>query len=483
MDLLAYRPRTAQPGSALFALASPLETGGLTGPLAGTRTRWFHVAPYGAWEGHSEGAFELTREHFESVVRILKSKRTPCSVDYEHASIRPSGGPTPAAGFVLDAEIRDDGLWCLVECTETSDRHIRAGEYRFSSGVFDFSARDAVSNEPHLCVLDSIAFTNRPFLDGQTPIACTRVVSPRAVPLTAGAPMAAKITRKDLDGVLDMFKLKEFTPSQLMKALEFVAAMKGGGEDVAAESPAAEPAESADLSKKATTTVTLSAPVVTASEAQLGAAINAAAEVAVAVEAAPAVALAEAPPVDEPVASSSAMDALMQATGLDAAALDAAIMNALDAIVALLSGGGEMAATTALAKDLTLETLKEQVVALSGEVSRFRKSDEQSALDDVAAAASDGRILPAQRANWITLAKSAPAACRTAVAGLPKSSLLRPHATALTAPTPESERLAATVVVDPTGPVADAVQQYLTAGGHKPGSDVWKRAMGAIPRA
>lgn len=458
VEHLAYQPGPARSGT-LLALA--LGVGTAVGPAP--RTRWIHVAPEGEWQGHAEGSFKLTRRHFEAVVSRLKAKRTPCSVDYEHASIRPTGNPTPAAGFVLDAEIRPDGLWCLVECTERSDSLIRAGEYRFCSGVFDFAAADPVTGDPLLCVLDSIALTNRPFIDGQTPIACTSAPAARSVPLTAGAPMATKITRKDLDGVLDMFKLKEFTPSQLMKALEFVASMKGGGEEIAAgeAAPAEEPAESADLSTKKTTVIALNAPVVTEPVA---------AEPA---PAAPAVALAEPPPTEPP--PPSPLDALMSASGLDADAFAAAVMANLDAIVALLTGAGAVDASVAT---LTTETLKEQVVALSASLSQYRKSDEQAALDEVSAACADGRLLPAQRATWTTMAKATPAATRAALSTLPKNALLKPHAAALSAPTPNSERLADVVVVE-TDPVRVELSKFLTAGGHKPGSPVYVRAMGA----
>jgi phage I-like protein len=474
---LAYSP-AAKTG--LLALA--VELSGITGPDAGPRTRWIHVAPEGEWTGHAEGAFKLTKEHFACAIDVIRAKRTPCSVDYEHASVRPTGGPAPAAGFVLDAEIRDDGLWALVECTETSDGHIRKGEYRFCSGVFDFAAVDPVTNRPLLCVLDSIALTNRPFLDGQTPIACTSRPRAPAVALTSGASMSAKVTRKELENILDMFKLKEFTTAQLMKAIDFVASMKGGGaEDVAAVEAEAEesPAESADLSAKPAGAVALNAP---APEA---------APTAAPVEAAPVVALAD-PPVDAPMSGSvddfdAIIGRLSEAVGIsDNAALIQAIVDNFDAIVAILKGEDAMAATAALSRSPIVGALQAQVVSLSTELGTFRKQAadaEQSAIStEIDAMVQRGQLHPGKRAEFATAMTGKKLAEVKALSALLPSTLpVKPHATALSAPVGGSESLS--VEVDPTDAHAVELTKFLKAAGHKPGSPTWTRAMGAIPRA
>ena len=82
----------------MFALRALV---GLTGEGAQARTGWIHVAPEGSWEGHPDGAFTLTTAGFESCIYDAERRATPQSVDYEHASLYPTGEPTPAAGYAF----------------------------------------------------------------------------------------------------------------------------------------------------------------------------------------------------------------------------------------------------------------------------------------------------------------------------------------------------------------------------------------------
>ena len=103
--------------------------------------------------------------------------------------------------------MQDTTKW-TIDLTKRAADMIKAGEYRFCSGVFDFTSVDPATGEPLLCTLDTIALTNRPFIDGQQPIALTRTdsaVAPR-VSLATGAPKMASIPRKALDKALDALR-------------------------------------------------------------------------------------------------------------------------------------------------------------------------------------------------------------------------------------------------------------------------------------
>lgn len=129
-----------------------------------------HVAPCGVWLGHPAGPFELTVEIFEQIVANAARLKTPPVLDYEHESEHPTSGKAPAAGWVRGLEVRGTNLWARVEYTDAAAAHVLAGEYRFCSAVFSFSAKDRVTGEPIGAVLKSIALTNTPFIDGQEPI-------------------------------------------------------------------------------------------------------------------------------------------------------------------------------------------------------------------------------------------------------------------------------------------------------------------------
>lgn len=416
---------------------------GLTGADPESRTTWIHVAPFGSWDGHSEGSFALTRDYFASVVAQLSGKRTPVSLDYEHASIRPNGEPTPAAGYALAGEIRgdgsspEDGLYALVEFTKRAADFIRSGEYRFCSGVFVFDSPDGESGNAIPCALDTIALTNRPFIDGQKPI-----VLSRSIPLTAGAPMVIdlKVLQKALDALPG-----ENTAEKVKMVIDLLAK-----DDKPADiAPAA---ETVDASKPK--------PVVALTDP------------APAVALAPEAPVAAADPAPMPMAVDGAtsdageedVDAkLMAATGLDEAGLGAAILANFDAIVQVLMGDpSQMAATAALSKTVWAAERTELVKELNA----FRA--EAAKREEIALAAEvDSHIgrkfMPGQRASMLALARANPKEFRAFAASQPDLAIFKPHASGLEAPAGESE--SKMVPLAKTHPRYIETEKMLTASG------------------
>lgn len=407
-------------GRSLLALSSLV---GLTGADPESRTTWIHVAPFGEWSGHSEGKFSLTADHFQAVCAQVRSKATPVSLDYEHASIRPSGGPTPAAGYVVATEVRDDGLYACVEFTPRAAEMIKAGEYRFCSGVFDFASVDSKTGAPLTCALDTIALTNRPFIDGQKPIVLSRLI-----PLTAGVSMS-EIDLKALAKLLDAIPGPN-TKAKIKAALELMSADDAPAPDAPAD------AEKADASKSTSGKVALTDP-------------------------APAVALADKPadaapcadpmpPAPMPMADPMPTDdvdndvdsRLMAATGLDEAGLAAKIDECFDAVVAVLMG---QAAPTALSRDVEITQLRASNVTLTKENNQFRALTAKAA-DAAIVAEVDASIgvkfTPDHKPALLALARKAPAEFRDLAARMPTLSLTKPHASALPPPTTGSENTA-----------------------------------------
>lgn len=223
----AYALRSPIGGRA-FALRAAI---GLTGDGAAERTGWVHVAYEGEWNGHPDGAFTLDSDAFRSCIAAFDDQVNPIKVDYEHSSVENTHGqPAPSAGYVQRLELRDDGLWALVEFTKRAASMIRDGEYRFCSGVFVFDGPHRKSGDAVPCFIHSIALTDTPFIDGQRPIA----LSARRVALAHGDMM--KITREAFMAALEALEGDEFDASQLHALVE-------GAESLAA---AAEPAEEAE---------------------------------------------------------------------------------------------------------------------------------------------------------------------------------------------------------------------------------------------
>lgn len=449
-------------GSGFVALTSLV---GLTGAGSESRTTWIHVAPFGEWAGHSAGKFTLAKEHFAAVCAQVANKRTPVSLDYEHASIRPDGGPTPAAGYVLSTEIRSDGLWAQVEFTPRAAEMIRGGEYRFCSGVFDFAARDNATGEELLCALDTIALTNRPFIDGQHPIALSR-----RVPLSAGVSM--EIDLKALAKLLDAIPGPN-TADKVRKAIDL---MSSG------DKPAdAGEADVADASAKPVEPVALNADAPAAPAVALGDAAPAAALA----DPAP-MPMADAPPPD--AVDDSAVDEfdakMMGDLGLDVDAYAALLMEKYDAIKSLLMGS-DAAASVAMSRDLVVSGLKSQLESITKERNELRgKLDEQARVAltaEVDALVKRVPSIAAARDSWLALARSNPVEFRKAASNLAPAhpALTSPQAVALAQPTKGAEHLEseakAPLPADDARVVA--LTKSLTAAGLKPDSVAFKNAI------
>jgi phage I-like protein len=240
---------------------------GISGADPETRTSWIDIAGPGEWKGHPAGAFTLTPEVFASCIAAFDAQANPIEVDYDHASLTPNpDGGSPAAGWVQALEMRGDRLWACVEWTARAAARIRAGEFRYCSGVFDFDSVDRKTGGHTVCAMDSVALTNRPFIDGQQPIALSRqalteITMPEDMPPAAPANMddAGKMFMARLMEVCDM------DAAACLAALDanieaVAAAMKGGkGEAPASVAPPAAPAAIAPASDVAALTAQVTA--------------------------------------------------------------------------------------------------------------------------------------------------------------------------------------------------------------------------------
>jgi phage I-like protein len=116
------------------SLSSDLEDGG--------RHQWVHLLPKGRFAGR-DGRGPWLATNLDQVIRNTQdyAGKTLLAVDYDHQIDKSgqNGQPAPAAGWIVNLEARDDGLWGLVEWTAKAAAHIRAKEYRYLSPVFNYS--------------------------------------------------------------------------------------------------------------------------------------------------------------------------------------------------------------------------------------------------------------------------------------------------------------------------------------------------------
>lgn len=98
-----------------------------------------HLLPFGAIVGRDGRSFYLGDP--EKIISIFNNNNIDLVIDYEHQTefAAKNGQPAPAAGWIKDLEMRDNGIWGLVEWTEKARQMIENKEYRFISPVMTYS--------------------------------------------------------------------------------------------------------------------------------------------------------------------------------------------------------------------------------------------------------------------------------------------------------------------------------------------------------
>lgn len=107
-------------------------------PDTGTAPQWVHLLPGGLIEGRDGRRFLLDNP---AGVIAASANGADLPIDYEHQADDPKArlvpGGVKAAGWIKQLEQRADGIWGMVEWTETARNMIEAREYRYLSPVFN----------------------------------------------------------------------------------------------------------------------------------------------------------------------------------------------------------------------------------------------------------------------------------------------------------------------------------------------------------
>lgn len=341
----------------------------------------------------------------------------------------PTGEPVPSAGYIQDLALRPDGLWAQVEFTKRCAALIRAGEQRFCSAVFVFGGPDRKSGEAVRCFLHSLAMTDTPFIDGQSPIS----LSTRVLRRVRGGVFPMKVKRESLLEVLDKIEGDEIDVEQLHAAVEAAAATAAAVDGVKGEKPALEDKPEDEDDSKPTPPAEMSAPAL--------------ADAPPPPAAAPALAAAPMSPEE----CYAKLESLAASAGLD-------IAGVLAKLEEMLAGGGAVGENPAALKDgAELAALRQTVKTLSASVSaltakeRKAEADAKAKADAEAKAAIDvevealvtsGRILRADVEAWRPLAHTDIARFRTLTA-------------TLTPAVPTGKQAAAHPPPEPTSPPID----------------------------
>jgi phage I-like protein len=125
---------------------------------------WLRLLPLGQVNlVDGRPSFQVDPESLAELVQAFSARGTDLVIDYEHQSLK--GVQAPAAGWIKDLEVREDGLWAKVEWTEQAEEYLRRREYRYFSPVLRLDPENRRPQE-----LMNVALTNVPAIRGLTPL-------------------------------------------------------------------------------------------------------------------------------------------------------------------------------------------------------------------------------------------------------------------------------------------------------------------------
>lgn len=128
---------------------------------------WLHLLPVGDLTKHfSNGKRRYRLESLEDARRVIEASMAggrDLLLDFDHQTeyaARPGvGGQAPAAGWITELDIRDDGIWGRVNWTPRGAEAVAAREYRFVSPVFKLNQAGRVQLLMRASLVNSPAFT------------------------------------------------------------------------------------------------------------------------------------------------------------------------------------------------------------------------------------------------------------------------------------------------------------------------------------
>lgn len=139
--------------------------------------KWVQFYPFDTWDHPFYGSTTIDKEiatklkdSFDKGVRGQKIHS-----DYEHGEDPAKGGK--ASGTIKQVEVKDDGLWGLVEFTDEAKKEIDAGEWNYWSTAHYDKWTHPQTKETHEYVLSGGGLTNKPYVKGMVPLNFSEVVS------------------------------------------------------------------------------------------------------------------------------------------------------------------------------------------------------------------------------------------------------------------------------------------------------------------
>jgi len=128
------------------------------GAVMGTVPEWLHLIPKGTFTGDDgRGPYHL-KNPAAVIAASMTAGRLPLDVNHSTDVAAPQGQPSPAQGWIVELQMRDDGIWGRVEWNDSGRQLMTERAYGGVSPVFTHDKAGTVEQ------LLRAALTNRPNL-------------------------------------------------------------------------------------------------------------------------------------------------------------------------------------------------------------------------------------------------------------------------------------------------------------------------------
>lgn len=174
-------------------------------------SQWINALRVGSFKHPVYGDLDITPERLQRFAASVteKVRGIDPDIDYDHKA-----KDGKAAGWVKEAEVRDDSLYIKVEWTDPAKEALSRKEYRYFSPEFADEWEDA-KGTTHKDVLFGGALTNRPFLKDLQPLNFDDYFIPKTSvrPSDKGVHMETKVLSEALG-------IKETDEGKLIEAVK-----------------------------------------------------------------------------------------------------------------------------------------------------------------------------------------------------------------------------------------------------------------------
>ena len=136
-----------------------------------TKGVWIHAAPIGEFTHPLYGKQTIDDSRVDKFIEKFKKNvyGQELSISYEHFGMDKSKG-FKAAGWVVDMERRNDGMWWNVKFTPQAASEVKNGEWRYFSPEWYPEWTDPQTEITHTDVPAGGALTNQPFYKNMVPL-------------------------------------------------------------------------------------------------------------------------------------------------------------------------------------------------------------------------------------------------------------------------------------------------------------------------